>query len=73
MKALVLKTFVDKYTEQQVLAGSTIECAEDRGRFLAEKGYVKLADVAKAEPEAPIEKKAEAKPKLVKKAKSTKK
>ena len=72
MKASVLKTFIDKTTNEQVLAGSIIECAEDRGRFLAERGYVKLADVKKAEPEAPIEKKAEAKPKPVKKAPVTK-
>ena len=68
MKASVLKTYIDKYTGNQVLAGSIIECAEDRGRFLAEKGYVRLADVEKAEPEAPIEKKDEEKPKPVKKA-----
>ena len=78
MKASVLKTYIDKYTGNQVLAGSIIECAEDRGRFLAEKGFVKLADVEKAEPKAPVETKAEAKPKPVKKApvknaKSTKK
>jgi hypothetical protein len=72
MKASVLKTYIDKYTGNQVLAGSIIECAEDRGRFLAEKGYVRLADVEKAEPEAPIEKKEEAKPKQVKKAPATK-
>lgn len=75
MKASVLKTYIDKYTGNQVLAGSIIECAEDRGRFLAEKGFVKLADVEKAEPKAPVETKAEAKPKPVKKApvKTTKK
>ncbi len=72
MKASVLKTYIDKYTGNQVLAGSIIECAEDRGRFLAEKGYVRLADVEKAEPEAPIEKKEEEKPKPVKKAPATK-
>ena len=63
MKASVLKTYIDKYTGNQVLAGSIIECAEDRGRFLAEKGYVRLAEVEKAEPEAPIEKKEEEKSK----------
>lgn len=75
MKASVLKTYIDKYTGNQVLEGSIIECAEDRGRFLAEKGFVKLADVEKAEPQAPVETKAEAKPKPVKKApvKTTKK
>lgn len=75
MKASVIKTYIDKYTGNQVLAGSIIECAEDRGRFLAEKGFVKLADVEKAEPKAPVETKAETKPKPVKKApvKTTKK
>lgn len=75
MKATVIKTYIDKYTGNQVIAGSIIECAEDRGRFLAEKGFVKLADVEKAEPKEPVETKAEAKPKQVKKApvKTTKK
>ena len=65
MRASVLKTYIDKDSGKQILAGSTIECAEDRGRFLAEKGYVKLADVEKAEPVAPVEEKAVARPKPV--------
>ena len=62
MKASVLKTYIDKYTGKQILAGSIIECAEDRGRFLAEKGFVKLADVEKAEPVAEVETKKVPKP-----------
>lgn len=75
MKATVIKTYIDKYTGIQCTAGAIIECAADRGRFLAEKGFVKIADVEKAEPKAPVETKAETKQKPVKKApvKTTKK
>ena len=64
MKVLVLKTFIDKNTGMQHLEGSTIECAVDRGQFLAEKGFAKvLGDVKKAEPVETKEAKAEDKPK----------
>ena len=63
MKALVLKTFVDKNTGEQHLQGETIECAVDRGQFLAEKGFAKILGEIKAEPKESQETKAEEKPK----------
>lgn len=63
MKALVLKTFIDKNTGIQHLEGSTIECAVDRGQFLAEKGFAKVLGDVKAEPVETKEAKAEDKPK----------
>jgi len=57
MKALVLNTFIDKTTDKQVLKGETIECAVDRGQFLAEKGYVKILGEIKKEPEESKEEK----------------
>ena len=63
MKALVLKTFIDKNTGIQHLEGSTIECAVDRGQFLAEKGFAKVLGDVKAEPVESKEAKAEDKPK----------
>ncbi len=63
MKALVLKTFIDKNTGIQHLEGSTIECAVDRGQFLAEKGFAKVLGDVKAEPIETKEAKAEDKQK----------
>ena len=63
MKALVLKTFIDKNTGIQHLEGSTIECAVDRGQFLAEKGFAKVLGDVKAEPVESKEAKAEDKSK----------
>ena len=68
MKALVLKTFIDKNTGIQHLEGSTIECAIDRGQFLAEKGFAKILGDVKAEPVETKEAKAENKPKTTKAA-----
>ena len=68
MKALVLNTFIDKTTDKQVLKGETIECAVDRGQFLAEKGYVKILGDVKAEPVETKKAKAEDKPKTTKTA-----
>lgn len=63
MKALVLKTFIDKNTGMQHLEGDTIECAVDRGQFLAEKGFAKILGEIKAEPVEAKETKKEEKPK----------
>ena len=63
MKALVLKTFIDKNTGMQHLQGDVIECAVDRGQFLAEKGFAKVLGDVKAEPVETKEAKAEDKPK----------
>lgn len=67
MKGTVIKTYIDRYTGLQCSAGDTVEYATDRAKFLSEKGYIKLSEVEKAEPIAPVEaveKKAEpAKPK----------
>lgn len=57
MKALVLNTFIDKTTDKQILKGETIECAVDRGQFLAERGYVKILGEVKKEPEESKEEK----------------
>ena len=62
MKALVLKTFIDKNTGKQCLAGEAIECAVERGQFLAEKGFVKVVGEIKKEP-VETETKKENKPK----------
>lgn len=76
MKALVLKTYIDKDTDKQCTEGEVVEYGTERGRFLAEKGYIRLMDVEKAEPVAPIETKevkakAETKPKAETKSKAT--
>ena len=71
MKALVLKTFVDKNTGEQHLQGETIECAVDRGQFLAEKGFAKILGEIKAEPKESQEAKAEEKPKKAAPKKTT--
>lgn len=67
MKALVLKTFIDKNTGKQCLAGEAIECAVERGQFLAEKGFVKVVGEIKKEP-VEAETKKEDKPKTTKPA-----
>lgn len=54
MKGTVIKTYVDKDTQKQLFEGERVEYATDRARFLAEKGFIKLDDIPKAEPvEAP--------------------
>ena len=63
MKVSIIKTFVDKNTGLQVFPGAIIECADDRGKLLAENGFAVIADVEKVEPVAPVEEKAVARPK----------
>lgn len=70
MKALVLKTFIDKNTGKQCLAGEAIECAVERGQFLAEKGFVKVVGEIKKEP-VETEAKKEDKPKKAAPKKTT--
>lgn len=76
MRVSIIKTFVDKNTGLQVFPGAIIECADDRGKLLAENGFAVIEDVEKVEPVAPVEVKAVSKPKPVAKkapAKTTKK
>lgn len=61
MKGSVIQNYVDAQTGKAYLIGNKIEYADDRARFLAEKGYIKLDDVEKAEPVAEVEVKAEPK------------
>ena len=63
MKVSIIKTFVDKNTGLQVFPGAIIECADDRGKLLAENGFAVIADVEKVEPVVPVEEKAVARPK----------
>jgi hypothetical protein len=56
MKGSVIQNYIDAQTGKAYSIGDKVEYAEDRARFLAEKGYVKLADVPKAEPVAKVEK-----------------
>lgn len=55
MKVTVIKTFVDKTTGLQVFPGAVIECADDRGKLLAENGFANICEVEKAEPVAVVE------------------
>lgn len=77
MKGTVIQTYVDKDTQKQYFEGERVEYATDRARFLADKGFIKLDDIPKAEPEkAPkVEKKTAPKVKPVVEAvkKTTKK
>jgi len=50
MKGSVIQNYVDAQTGKAYNVGAKVEYAEDRARFLAEKGYIKLEDVEKAEP-----------------------
>lgn len=61
MKGFAIQPYIDKHTGKAYNIGDKIEYADDRARFLAEKGYVKLEDVEKAEPVAKVEIKAEGK------------
>lgn len=61
MKGSVIKNYIDAQTGKAYNIGAKVEYADDRARFLAEKGYVKLEDVEKAEPVAKVEIKAEGK------------
>lgn len=61
MRGSVIQNFIDAQTGKAYNIGTKVEYADDRARFLAEKGYVKLDDVEKAEPVIKAEKKAEEK------------
>lgn len=61
MRGSVIQNFIDAQTGKAYNIGTKVEYADDRARFLAEKGYVKLDDVEKAEPVIKEEKKAEEK------------
>jgi hypothetical protein len=61
MKGSVIQNYIDAQTGKAYSIGDKVEYADDRARFLAEKGYVKLADVPKAEPVVEAEVKAEPK------------
>lgn len=61
MKGSVIQNYIDAQTGKAYSIGDKVEYADDRARFLAEKGYVKLADVPKAEPVVEVEIKAEPK------------
>ena len=77
MRGSVIQNFIDVQTGKAYNIGTKVEYADDRARFLAEKGYVKLDDVEKAEPVIKAEKKAEdkaaKKPAVKAPAKTTKK
>lgn len=78
MKGSVIQNYVDAQTGKAYNIGAKVEYAEDRARFLAEKGYIKLEDVEKAEPAVKVEKavpaeKVETKKATVKKTVVTKK
>lgn len=78
MKGSVIQNYIDAQTGKAYSIGDKVEYADDRARFLAEKGYVKLADVPKAEPAVNVEKavpaeKVETKKAIVKKTAVTKK
>ena len=74
MKCSVIKTYIDKDTGNAYNAGDCVEYATDRARFLSEKGYVKIAEVKKAEPVAAKPETAAVKPAAKKApAKTTKK
>lgn len=74
MKCSVIKTYIDKDTGNAYNAGDCVEYATDRARFLSEKGYVKIAEVEKAEPVAAKPETAAVKPAAKKApAKTTKK
>jgi len=77
MRGSVIQNFIDAQTGKAYNIGTKVEYADDRARFLAEKGYVKLDDVEKAEPVIKAEKKAEEKatkkPAVKAPAKTTKK
>ena len=68
MKGSVIKNFIDAETGKAYNIGAKVEYADDRARFLAEKGYVKLDDVEKAEPVAKVEKAVVKAPKVETKA-----
>lgn len=79
MKVTVIQPFVDKYTQFGFNPGQSVEFADDRARFLAENGYVKLpegAEVPKKVEKVEIKatpKKAEPKKTVAKTTKTTKK
>lgn len=51
MKGSVIRPYIDKDTGKGYSAGDSVEYATDRARFLAEKGFLKIEDIPKAEPE----------------------
>ena len=59
MRGFVLQAYIDKETGRAFNEGNRVEYADDRARFLAEKGYIRLDDVVKAEPVEKVEKRAE--------------
>ena len=59
MRGFVLQAYIDKETGRAFNEGNRVEYADDRARFLAEKGYIKLDDVEKAKPVEKVEKRAE--------------
>lgn len=52
MKGLVIKGYIDRDTKASCKIGEKVEYSVPRARELAEKGFIKLEDVPKAEPEA---------------------
>lgn len=64
----VIQNYVDAQTGKAYNIGTKVEYAEDRAKFLAEKGYIKLDDVEKAEPVAKVEKAVVKAPKVETKA-----
>ena len=55
MRGFAIKPYIDKNTGKAYTVGEAVEYADDRAQFLAEQGYVKLADVEKAEPVTEVE------------------
>lgn len=68
MRGSVIQNFIDAQTGKAYNIGTKVEYADDRARFLAEKGYMKLDDVEKAEPVAKVEKAVVKAPKVETKA-----
>lgn len=71
MKGSVIQNYVDAQTGKAYNIGAKVEYDKDRARDLAEKGYIKLDDVEKAEPVAKVEKAVVKAPKVETKAVKT--
>lgn len=68
MKGSVIQNYVDAQTGKAYNIGAKVEYDKYRARNLAEKGYIKLDDVEKAEPVAKVEKAVAKAPKVETKA-----
>ena len=59
MRAIVIQSFIDSQSGNGFNSGDIVEFADDRTRFLAERGYVNVVEVAQTpEVEKAVEKRA---------------